>query len=394
VRASQNLSLNLFAEPKVLRRSERGTFRDFTRYHVGASGTWEVRARISSTLESRTALGGDEAYQDGAIQFYNLDAEGNRGDTLRANQREGANSAGGFIEQELTWNERWSARVAVRYDNMHYISEDRMDPSLNATQDFSQWTPKGSLSYRFDDHTVYASLGGGVEAPAFNEIDPPPPFDATTSLNPFLEPMHSTTYEAGAKGAAPQLGRLGRVRYDAALYWIDVKNDIIPYDGGAYFLTAGKSRRRGLELGLDWLPVRGLLIEAGATFSNNEYLEYTNNLGNFAGKDVAGLPPVTVSARARYEAPRGFSPEIRVESVGSCYADDANTAKAPGYTIVGASLGYGAPIAGGTLRVYVAGDNLTDKAHVASVFINGTGGRYYEPGLPRNWSAGLTFKFQ
>ena len=38
------------------------------------------------------------------------------------------------------------------------------------------------------------------------------------------------------------------LRYDAALCWIDVDNDIVPYDGGAYFFTAGKSRRRGAEL--------------------------------------------------------------------------------------------------------------------------------------------------
>jgi len=392
---SQNLAINLYAEPKALQRSERGRFRDFTRYHLGASATYEVRAHLSPTVESRTTFGGDEAFQDGAIQFYDLDADGNRGDTLRANKREGANSLGGFVEQELRWNERWSARVAVRYDDMHYISEDRIDPALNATKDFNHLTPKGSLSYRFDDHTVFAALGGGVEAPAFNEIDPPPPYNTTTSLNPFLEAMHSTTYEVGAKGSVPQLGRIGQVRYDAALYWIDVKDDIVPFDGGAYFLTAGKTRRRGLEVGLDWLPIRGLTISTGGTFSNNEYLEYSNNLGNFAGNQVAGLPEMTLSARAQYDAPRGFTPEIRLESVGSYYADDANTARAPAYTIFGASLAYGTSIGEMmTLSAFVSGDNITDKAHVASVFINGTGGRFFEPGLPSNWSAGLTLRFR
>ena len=394
VRESQNLAFNLYAEPKVLHRSERGSFRDFTRYHLGVSGTYEVRARLSPTLESRTTFGGDEAYQDGAILFYDVNATGGRGDTLRANKREGANSAGGFLEQELRWRERWSARVAVRYDDMHYVSEDHIDPALDATKDFTHWTPKASLSHRFDEHTVYASLGGGVEAPAFNEIDPPPPFNTSTSLNPFLEAMESTAYELGAKGGAPPLGRFGLLRYDAALYWIDVSNDIVPFDGGAYFLTVGKSRRRGLELGLDWHPVQALLVEAAATFSDNEYLDYSNPFGDFSGNQIAGLPGTTISSRARYETRRGISAELRMESVGSYYADDANTAQADAYTIFGATLGYGTTLGSTTLRAYVSGDNLADRSHVASVFINGTGGRFYEPGMPRNWSAGLSLQIR
>jgi len=394
LRESQTLSLNVFAEPKALQRSERGRFRDFTRFHVGGSGTYEVRARIHPTLESRTTFGGDEAFQDGSILFYDLTGSGGRGDTLRANKREGANSAGGFVEQELRWRERWSARVALRYDDMHYISEDHIDPELNATKDFSRWTPKGSLSYRFEDHTIYASLGGGVEAPAFNEIDPPPTFASITSFNPFLEAMHSTTYELGAKGGTAPLGRLGQLRYDAALYWIDVRNDIVPYNGGAYFLTAGKTRRRGVELGLDWFPVRDLLVEGAATVSENEYLEYSNLLGDFAGNQVAGLPRATVTSRVRYTGPAGLTTEARMENVGAYYADDQNTARAPAYTILGATLGYRLKLGETTVRAFVAGDNLTDTQHVASVFINGTGGRFFEPGMPRNWSAGLTLRFR
>jgi len=48
----------------------------------------------------------------------------------------------------------------------------------------------------------------------------------------------------------------------------------------------------------------------------------------------------------------------------------------------------------GSLRAFVAADNVTDQDYVASVFINGIDGRYYEPGLPRNVSAGLTLSFR
>src|SRR5262245_6469625 len=337
--ASQDLSASLYMEPKVLQRSERNRFRDFTRYHVGASGVYQVRKRPAAAVESRSAFGFDEAYQDGAILFYNLSPAGGRGEQLIANKQEGANSAGAFVEQELRWKQ-WALRGALRYDNLYYVSNDFIEPELNANKTFAQWTPKGSLSYALDNHTVFAALGGGVEAPAFNEIDPPPSIPPT-SLNPFLEPMRSTTYEVGAKGRAGQLAGLGELRYDVALYTIEVRNDIVPFNGGAYFFTAGHSRRRGAEMGLDWIPTAPLLIQGAVTISDNTYLDYRNDLGDFSGHDVAGLPGTIVSGKATYETAFGFSAQVKVDAIGDYYADDANTARAPAFSVIGGSIAYG-----------------------------------------------------
>jgi iron complex outermembrane receptor protein len=394
VEDSQDLSFNLFVEPKALQRSERNRFRDFDRTHLGGAGVYQLRSHLTPALESRTSLGGDEAYQDGAVRFYDLTASGGRGTKLVANKREGANAAGGFLQEELIWNERWSARAALRYDVLWYIAQDFTDPTLDATKRFTHLTPKGSVAYSAADYTVYASLGGGVEAPAFNEIDPPPDLPAT-AFNPFLEPMRSTTWELGAKGRAAALpGRLGGLRYDAALYWIDVANDLVPQGGGLYFLTAGRTRRRGAELGLDWLPGERLLVSVTGTLSENRYLEYRNESSDYAGRRVAGLPRAAFSALARYVLASGLSGEVSAEHLGSYYADDANAAKADAYTLLNGSVGYSRAIGPRVVRAFIAGNNLTDEQYVASVFINGDVGQYYEPGLPRNWTFGLTLRWK
>jgi len=56
------------------------------------------------------------------------------------------------------------ARAAVRYDNLWYLSENHLNPKVNAEKTFTKVTPKVSLSYGFANHTLYAALGGGVEA--------------------------------------------------------------------------------------------------------------------------------------------------------------------------------------------------------------------------------------
>ena len=392
--SAQDLTVSLFVEPKVLQRSERGRFRDFNRYHVGGNALYSVRVTTAGGLQSRTSIGADEAFQDGSILFYDLNPDGSRSTTVRANKREGASSAGGFVEEQLDFNERWSARAAVRYDNLWYIADDYTDPTLDATKRFTRFTPKGSLSWHSEEHTIYAALGGGVEAPAFNEIDPPVPYDTITAFNPFLEAMRSTSYELGAKGTLLSHGIPGRMGYDFAVYQIDVKNDIVPWGGGAYFYTAGKSRRRGVELGLDWAPIERTLISVATTLSDNKYLEYRNDLGTYDGNKIAGLPRTVVSGSVRHTLVSGISGEVSAEHVGKYFANDANSAEAPAYTLLGATLGVSRAMGNGSVRFFVAGNNLTDEHHVASVFINGTADEYFEPGLPRSWTAGATVRWK
>lgn len=396
--AARDLSLALFLEPKVLQRSERRRFRDFTRYHTGGSALYRQQVSVGPGWEASFTAGGDEAWQDGSILFYDLGPGSTRGEDLVANKREGANSAGGFVESELRWRKRGSARLALRYDALWYLSEDRIEPELNAQKTFRRFTPKGTLSWQAGDHTVYAALGGGVEAPAFNEIDPPPGIPPT-SLNPFLEATHSTTWETGARGQLPVDARLGVLRYDAALYWIEVRNDLVPYDGGAYFFTAGATRRRGLELGLDWLPVERVLLEGAFTWSHNRYVDYRYTDENAlpqdaAGHEVAGLPAKVFHGTARLGPWSGCSAELMMEAVDGYFADDRNSARTVPYTVLDATVAYGRSLGPATLRAYVAGHNLADERYVASVFINGVNAEYFEPGLPRSWSAGLALRWQ
>ena len=394
VKGAHRWSFATWVEPKVLQRSERNRFRDFNRYHAGGNATVQFETAVAEGWRGVWSAGADEQYQDGTIQFYNLDPGGVRSTTVFANKREGANSAGGFVQAELR-NGDWSFRVSGRYDNLWYISEDRVTPSLSASKHFTQLTPKGSIARTFEHHTVYASVGGTVEAPAFNEIDPPPPFDATTSLNPFLDPMRSTSYELGVKGSLmSESSGIGHLGYEAAYYLIHVVNDIIPYDGGGTFLTAGKSRRQGAELGLNWAPMSKLAIRAAATMSKNKYLKYTNDLGTFDDNEVAGLPAAFVDGSIRYQLVDGLSIAGTLKHVGRYYADDANLARTKASTIFGAEAEYGRVTPFGRMSVFVAGENLGDENYVASVFINGVRGEFYEPGLPASVSAGVTISLR
>jgi iron complex outermembrane receptor protein len=172
---------------------------------------------------------------------------------LRDNKGESALAAGVFVTQELSFADRWTVALGARYDNITYDYRNHMKPSLNARRSFSGVTPKVGVTYRLTpQHSVYASVGGGIEVPAGNETDPASTFgqDTVTALNPLLSPIRSTTYEIGTKRAwtLGESSFFRDVSYDVALYHTAVRDEIVPYRGGRFYFTAGRVRRRGAEL--------------------------------------------------------------------------------------------------------------------------------------------------
>uniref|UniRef100_UPI0035657834 TonB-dependent receptor domain-containing protein n=1 Tax=Gemmatimonas sp. TaxID=1962908 RepID=UPI0035657834 len=156
-----SVSVMAYINPKYLQRSERGTFRDFTRYHGGANAAYNRVDVVSPTFTNRFTAGLDQAYQDGAILFYSLSATNGRGTTVRDNKKEGAYNSGIFLEDELTLNDKLGLTLGLRGDAISYYYKNYLDPKTDASRTFSQLTPKLGASWRLSkSHTLYANVGG------------------------------------------------------------------------------------------------------------------------------------------------------------------------------------------------------------------------------------------
>ena len=392
------VSAMAFVNPKVLHRSERGTYRDFTRIHAGGNAVVRVATGTRGTL----LVGSDFAVQDGAILFYSLSAQQTRGDTLRDNKGEGAQNAGLFVTEEITTG-RWAVALGARYDAITYNYRNYIDPSINARKRFTGVTPKLGVTYLLAPrHTVYASVGGGIEVPAGNETDPAPPLDTVTALNPLLDPVRSTTYEVGTKRV------VGSLTYDAALYQTAVKNEIVPYRGGRFYFTAGKVRRRGAELGLRLAAGSGVVLHTALTYTDHRYTQYVVDSAyygapgasaNYSGNRVVGVPQFTYAGAVEFAPPAVRPLELRVglQGMSRFFADDANQVTVPAYRLVSVTVGASEPISiggGFGVRGFVTVNNLFDRPYIASAFLNPdvVAGEAvaFEPGLPRHVVVGVT----
>lgn len=413
------LSSMLYINPKFLQRSERGTFRDFTRYHLGGNLVYANTARLGPTTRARVLGGLDEAYQDGAILFYSLTPDGNRGATLRDNKREGANNLGFFLQTELDVSDKLGVSVGARRDAITYYSESFINPKLSDTKVFARITPKLGVNYRVrPTHSFYLNVGGGVEAPAGNETDPAGTFgqDTVVAINPLLEPIRSTTYEIGTKQLVtfgPE-SAISEVSYDVALYRTQVANEIVPYRGGRFYFTAGKARRNGAEFGLNVNTRSGFSLQGMFGLSDHKYSEYLVDsvhyniakrgvFADYSGNQVVGVPR-TMFGLTLALSPKGWSgvrAQVGVQGSGRYFADDANVVSVAGYSLVNATVGLDRPIdigAGATLRGSVSVQNLLNKRYIGSAFLNpdvvNSVPVAFEPGLPRSivFSFGLGYR--
>ncbi|MCH9029480.1 MAG: TonB-dependent receptor, partial [Bacteroidetes bacterium] len=104
---------------------------------------------------------------------------------------------------------------------------------------------------------MYFNIAQSFETPTTTELVNRP--DGKGGLNPNLEAQKAINYEIGAKGQV-----IGRLDYQLALYYISLRDELIPFDieGRTFFRNAGKSRRYGLEAGLNFEVIDGFLLRS------------------------------------------------------------------------------------------------------------------------------------
>ena len=403
--ASQDISTMFFVQPKFLHRSERGTFRDFTRLHLGGNAVYHARGTFSPTVKGTLSVGVDMANQDGSIQFYGLTAAGTRATDLRDNKREGASNLGVFATEDFAIGDKLGLSVGARYDDVSYDYKSNITPNLNDQKSFTRITPKVGLNYRASaTRSVYASIGGGIEAPAGNETDPAGTFgqDTVTALNPLLDAITSTTYEVGTRHLLVRSGGLLReLSYDVAGYFTTVNNDIVPYRGGRFYFTAGTVHRTGAEFGANARLAHGLAVAGALTLSKNTYEHYVvdsvhygraGHFADYSGNLMVGVPKVMFNGNVSWAPAKagGLRVQLGMQQTGTYFADDANTVSVPSSAVFSAGLLTDRVLELGNgvgVRGFVSVQNLTDKRYIGSAFLNPdvVSGKpvAFEPGLPR-----------
>jgi iron complex outermembrane receptor protein len=257
-----------------------------------SSGGASLRVSDELRLASRTArlsAGADVQWQhDDRLESENcIDATATtatcptgatlRG-ALRKDQRELVTSVGPFVRAELALAPSLLASAGVRADAVRFEVKDRLvtatNPDDSGDRTLHAVSPAFGLVWRAAPlASAYATVSTSFETPTTTELGNKP--DGSAGINPELQPQRTVALELGSRGLLPALG----VRWDVALFEARARDELVPFDipngnGRRYFRNAGRTLRRGGEVGLQ-AEAGPLSLQSAYTYSRFRYVDYT-----------------------------------------------------------------------------------------------------------------------
>ena len=381
-----------------LKPSHAGGVIDLTRHYQGIDtrlthrGELLVPVTLTAGLDYENMSERRKGYENfvmvnGAPQY------GEQG-ALRRNERNLMWNVDPYLQTQWQLTDKLSLDAGVRYSsvwfdsNDYYITPGNGDDSGDAS--YHKWLPAGSLKYALTDAwNVYLSAGRGFETPTINELSYRS--DNQSGLNFGLKPSTNDTVEIGSKT------RLGNGLLTAALFQTNTDNEIVvdsSSGGRTSYKNAGKTRRQGMELGLDQQFGESWRLKAAWTWLDATYR--TNVCGDAScnGNRIPGIARNMGYASFGYQPEQGWYAGSDIRYMSDIMANDENTAKAPSWTVVGLTTGYKWSYGRMDMDLFGRVDNLFDREYVGSVIVNESNGRYYEPAPGRNYGIGLNLAWR
>jgi outer membrane receptor protein involved in Fe transport len=338
--------------------------------------------------------------------------------------------------------------LSGRYNRTTVRNRDRIHPgggsgSLDGDHRYGRFNPALGITWapsrRFN---VYAGYNEGSRTPTAVELgcaDPANPCKLPNAMagDPPLKQVVTRTWEAGVRGTA------GRMHWNAGVFRATNDDDILfvadDAAGFGYFRNFGRTRRQGVELGVDGragpVTVSAHYTYLHATFASGETVGGQGNSsadadGNIAirpGDRLPLMPRHLFKARAEWRIAPAWSAELGLLAVSDATArgNENGRHRADGtyYLGGGAAPGHAVFDAGTTwqatpgLRLFVQVDNLFDRRYATAAQLGATGftaaggflarpfaaqgddarlvhATFYAPGAPRTVRIGLRYAFE
>lgn len=287
-----------------------------------------------------------------------------------------------YAQDEIVFGGDWRLSLGARYDSIRFTEDDRLltDGDQTDSRSFDRVSPKLGLIYQPSDGiSGFLSLSTAFQTPTKSELQ------ATvgeTGFNRELAPQTARHAELGVRGTA------GRLRYEASVYQTDVDDEILPrtvIENTTVFGNVGATRHRGVEVSLDVLLPRVLVLRLGYAFSENTFTDFAD----VAGNTIPGHPEHQGSITLASQRIDGLNGALTLRRTGSIYLNDANSELQAPFSVLDMMLRYDWQ----RWSIFVHGGNLTDERYAAWLAVNDPSGNFFLPAKGRNLTAGFDIRF-
>jgi len=248
------------------------------------------------------------------------------------------------------------------------------------------FSPRVALLKKFTEQfSAFASVSKGFSAPSLAEVRPSSGVYSNT-----LAPEQGINYEVGIRGAL-----LKNVSFDIAAYDFEMSQAIVSQNVGATFTNAGNTSQKGLEAYVAWRKsfsgiISNVNVWASMTLTNYRFVNYMPGGVNYSGNKWTGTPANTLVNGLDIYFSKHFYCNLTTSFVDKIPMNDANTAYASDYFLVGSRIGYKNQMAKNTsMEIFAGVDNALDQRYSLGNDLNAAGSRYYNAAAPRNFYFGI-----
>lgn len=288
----------------------------------------------------------------------------------------------GFVENRTRLTDQLSLITALRYDHIDF---DVVDHVTRAKLDrrWDAFTGRLGLVYDLTSnvslYTQYSTSaeppGGSLTGASLSQVSD---FDLSTGRQ----------VEVGSKFDFLD----GRGSATAAAYRIVRKNISVPSSTVPNTTEqAGQQTSTGIELAASFKVTPKLLAAGNFSWVNAEYDEFNETIGGVVysrkGKHPVNIPDRVANLWLTYDLAPGWQVGADARYVSSVYANTANTAWVPSYTVYGLSMTHDLDQ---HVQLSARLRNLTDEVYAR--FIHQTNTQYYL-GEPRSLEVAVQWRY-
>jgi len=315
-----------------------------------------------------------------------------------------------YATDTVTLNDYWNLTASGRYNRTSVKNTDHIKPgggtgSLDGDYVYSRFNPAIGVAFApTQTFSTYVGYNEGSRTPSAIELgcaDPANPCKLPNAMagDPPLKQVVTKTWEAGLRGALS-----ANTSWNASLFRSENFDDILfvasSQSGSGYFKNFGKTRRQGLELGLDSrigkLDIGANYTYLDATYQSRETVGAAGNSSSDAsspgldgnivinpGNKIPLIPQHTLKLRADYQVNRAWSLGLGMTAVSSAYArgNENNqhqpdgtyylgSGKSAGYAVFDLSSRYRAS---SQLSFFGMVNNLFDRKYATAAQLGTTG---------------------
>jgi len=362
--------------------------------HFGGRSVFEYKKQIGKT--SFQLDFGTEAQKG----FFNSRDYGNKSgiaDSLQSDDNLNNWQYMFFAQADFKFAHGWTVTggVSLNKSSIQQVHLSSRPSTIQKRVFKNQLPPHIAILKQIDKNvSVYASVSRGFSPPTVSEV-----LRSDGLFGTNLQPEEGIDYELGIKGTLLQ----NKIFFDVSSFFFDLKNTIvqrIDVDGVYYYVNAGSAKQKGVEsyVSYRFIDERNQFINSAKVWTSYalhdfHYGSFKQVNDDFSKNKLPGAAPNVVVAGLDITSKSGCYLNVTYNYTDKIALNDANSAYASSYNLLGGRIGYRKEIKKKTgVEIFAGADNLFDTKYSLGNDINAAAGRYYNVAPGRNYYAGIVFR--